>query len=226
MWVRCFLAYTRLHWHWMTYSRAKLEDEDKIYNSEIRVACNSWTRLTVVWLGQLCFSSLVPRPLPDFILTFSASLPTSYMYMYVPRVKTMPPNQFLLPTIQFLIACSMLKQRGEAWYILSRDWCQCLPRYTEGGRGGGRGRGGQSWKNQLGLYLVVSALSAGVSNVCEAKTCCFWFKTKNTCANTSLSTWVDTDVIRDKIYQAFPLHLLHTASNQKLDGRKASWEQG
>ena len=23
--VKCFLSYTRLHWHWMTYSRAELE---------------------------------------------------------------------------------------------------------------------------------------------------------------------------------------------------------
>ena len=29
----------------------------------------------------------------------------------------------------------MQKWRGKAWSILSREWCQCLPRYTEGGRG-------------------------------------------------------------------------------------------
>ena len=35
MWVRCFLACTRLHWHWMTYSHAGLEDEDREHNYEI-----------------------------------------------------------------------------------------------------------------------------------------------------------------------------------------------
>ena len=33
-----------------------------------------------------------------------------------------------IPTIQFVIACSMQKQRGKAWCILSREWRQCLPR--------------------------------------------------------------------------------------------------
>ena len=41
-----------------------------------------------------------------------------------------------LPTIQFLIACSMQKQKGKAWSILSlNDVMQYLPRLTEGGRG-------------------------------------------------------------------------------------------
>ena len=35
-----------------------------------------------------------------------------------------------LPTVQF-IACSMQKQQGKAWSILSREWHQCLPRLTE-----------------------------------------------------------------------------------------------
>jgi len=33
-----------------------------------------------------------------------------------------------LPTIQFLITCSMQKWRGAAWFILSCEWRQCLPR--------------------------------------------------------------------------------------------------
>jgi len=33
-----------------------------------------------------------------------------------------------LPTVQFLITCSMQKRRGKAWSILSREWRQCLPR--------------------------------------------------------------------------------------------------
>ena len=38
-----------------------------------------------------------------------------------------------LPTVQFLIACSMQKQRGKAWYHLSREWRQCLHRQRGGG---------------------------------------------------------------------------------------------
>ena len=30
--VRCFPSYTRLHWHWMTYSHAALEGKDRIHN--------------------------------------------------------------------------------------------------------------------------------------------------------------------------------------------------
>ena len=33
----------------------------------------------------------------------------------------------------------MQKQRGKAWYHLSREWRQCLPRYTYIDRGGGGG---------------------------------------------------------------------------------------
>ena len=32
-----------------------------------------------------------------------------------------------LLTVQFMIACCMQKWRGEAWLILSREWCHCLP---------------------------------------------------------------------------------------------------
>ena len=40
-----------------------------------------------------------------------------------------------LPTIQFLIACSIQKRRGKDWSILSRDGHQCLPIGRQ--RGGG-----------------------------------------------------------------------------------------
>ena len=33
-----------------------------------------------------------------------------------------------LPTVQFLIACSMQKQRGKAWYHLSCEWHQKIER--------------------------------------------------------------------------------------------------
>ena len=36
-----------------------------------------------------------------------------------------------LPTIQFLIAYSMQKQRRKAWSILSREQCRSLPKQTE-----------------------------------------------------------------------------------------------
>ena len=42
------------------------------------------------------------------------------------------PRPFHRPV---LIACSMKKWRGKAWYHLSREWRQCLHRWTEGGRG-------------------------------------------------------------------------------------------
>ena len=37
-----------------------------------------------------------------------------------------------LPTIQFLITCSVQKRRRKGWYILF-EGCLCVPRYTEGG---------------------------------------------------------------------------------------------
>ena len=45
-------------------------------------------------------------------------------YKYGRRVASFPG----LPTVQFLIACSMQKWRGKAWSIVSHEWCQCLPR--------------------------------------------------------------------------------------------------
>ena len=40
-----------------------------------------------------------------------------------------------LPTIQFLIACSIAKRRGKAWSILSREWCFVYLGRQRGGRG-------------------------------------------------------------------------------------------
>ena len=84
--------------------------------------------------------------------------------------KPMPPKLYCLasflglPIIRFLIACSMQKWRGEALvhFIILRH--QCL------GRQGGRGplskeRARASWRPDL----VVSAPSAGFSNICEVK---------------------------------------------------------
>ena len=70
-----------------------------------------------------------------------------------------------IPTVQFLIACSIQKWRGKAWSILSRGWHQCLPRYRQ--------RGGcwlkECERSSLRLYLVVSVRTTGVSNIHETK---------------------------------------------------------
>ena len=68
-----------------------------------------------------------------------------------------------LPTVQFMIACSMQKQRGEAWFmILAHEWHQCLPTL----RGG---EGSPLERTSLSPYVVVSTPSTGVLNVCKAK---------------------------------------------------------
>ena len=164
MWVRCFLAYTRLHWHWTTYSRAKLEDEDKIYNCEIWVACNSLTRLTVVWLGQLHFTSLGPRPLPDFILTFFCKSSNS-IHVHVCSKSENHATQSNSARWLAWLTCSLFPRpshhpvfdrlqyantEGGGLDILSCDWCQCLPRHTEGR---GKGRGGNRERTSWGFIL-------------------------------------------------------------------------
>ena len=69
----------------------------------------------------------------------------------------------LIPTIQFLIACSMQKQRGRPGpFYHMNDVSVYL----------GRQRGGEGFpieRTSLRPYLVVSAPSTGVSNVCEVK---------------------------------------------------------
>ena len=66
-----------------------------------------------------------------------------------------------LPTIQFLIACSMRKQRGKAWYVLSHERTSSRP------------------------YLVVSTLSAEVSNVRKVKNVPFLAKCVLSIGNSS-----------------------------------------
>ena len=81
-----------------------------------------------------------------------------------------------LPTIQFLISCSMQKSRGEAWSILSHN--------TWGDRGG---EGSSIERMSLRPYLVVSGSSAGVVNVCEAKNIPLLVQKKNACVKCILS---------------------------------------
>ena len=108
-----------------------------------------------------------------------------------------------LPTVQFLIACSMQKRRGKAWSILSHEWCQCLTRYIEGG-------GVPHRRMNLRPYFVVFAPSARVSNVREAKMYRFWFKTKYVCMKCVLLMAPSVYLCRhwrhsrDKMDQAFP----------------------
>ena len=52
-----------------------------------------------------------------------------------------------LLTVQFLIAFSMQKRRGMAWSILSCEWHQCLPEWTEG----------EKWEG-LGTRLVMNSM--------------------------------------------------------------------
>ena len=112
---------------------------------------------------------------------------------------------------------------GEAWSVWSCKWCQCQPKVD---------RGDTSSKEcetmSMRLYLVVSAPSAGVLNVCKEKMYCSWFKTKNMCMKCILRWKTPNRLGRhwrqscDKMDQSFPLHVCIL---QKLDGRKA-WERG
>ena len=104
-----------------------------------------------------------------------------------------------------------------AWSILSREW-HCV--YYQGGQ---CGRGVPDKTNSLRSYLIVSAPSAGVLRVCEAKTYMYqsWFKTKNVCVKCvhsvkdpfpTLSAYVD------KMDQTFPLHFFIIARTGRLEG--------
>ena len=74
-----------------------------------------------------------------------------------------------LPTVQFLIACSIQKRRGKAWSILS-----CFV-YVGRQR---EGEGSPIEKTSLMPYVVVSAPSAGVLSIREAKNVPLLFQSK------------------------------------------------
>ena len=66
-----------------------------------------------------------------------------------------------LPTVQFLIACSMQKWRGKPGpFYHVNDVSVYLRR---------EGEESSIERTSLGPYLVVTASGAGVSNICEAK---------------------------------------------------------
>ena len=63
-----------------------------------------------------------------------------------------------LPTVQFMLTCSMQNRKVKTWCILSHEWHQCLPIKRK-----------NKLEANLRPYHVVSALSAVVLNVHEVK---------------------------------------------------------
>ena len=134
-----------------------------------------------------------------------------------------------LPTVQFLIACSMQNGGGRPGpFYHVNDVLSTR----------GRQRGG-GVPNGFRPYLVVSATSTGITpdlNIREVKNIPLLFQNEEcVCEMRSFDQggplppsvylgrhWRHS---HEKMDQAFPLCFLHTASDQKLDGGKA-WERG
>ena len=137
-----------------------------------------------------------------------------------------------LPTIQFLIACSMQKQKGKAWSILSLKWCPVVSTKVDGGGGGGSPNRKDAFRACILRFFELGAVHFSLSKCLKLQ--CLGQKPQEKASSSFFQLETPSPSVylgrhwrhlHHKLDQAFPLHFLYTASDQKLDGGKA-WERG